>query len=444
MNAQDTIRPTGHCQVRGKRGSRAYYAFIRDAEGRHKRRLGPAWVKDSGKRTPRGAVKWVARDGTKPDGYLTPAEADDMLRQMLAEAPRGSPSHRETHRRTAITLRDACDHWLRWAERDSEVKHSTLSDYRNMCDRMCRELGPDAAVASLTSGRIQRWLDSLRVERRLSPKEAQQRRATGAKVRRLPDGTHVQVTEASTRTRRKYLLALNGIMKRALKLGIIETNPVRLVDRPGRLRNRRSLSTAQFLRPAEVRALVGAATDVKHQDGVMFMVSAFCGLRLGELLDLRLRAIDFTAASIHVESNYVRNTEDTPKSGAGRAVPMAPEVARALRGHLATLTAQSDSSLVFVGRRGEHVDANKLRLRFYSALDRAALKQIRIHDLRHTFGTVCAAKGIPLTTIKEWMGHADLATTEIYTAFYPQASDAAKISAAFAEEPATGPDVDTN
>jgi len=65
---------------------------------------------------------------------------------------------------------------------------------------------------------------------------------------------------------------------------------------------------------------------------------------------------------------------------------------------------------------------------------RAGIKRVRIHELRHTFGTVCAAKGIPRTTIKEWMGHADLSTTEIYTAFYPRDADAAKISAAFAEE----------
>ena len=88
---------------------------------------------------------------------------------------------------------------------------------------------------------------------------------------------------------------------------------------------------------------------------------------------------------------------------------------------------------MFLGTDGRHVDGNDLRPRFYKALEHADLRRIRIHDLRHTFGTVCAAKGIPVTTIKEWMGHADLSTTEIYTAFYPQASDAERISAAFAE-----------
>jgi integrase len=223
-------------------------------------------------------------------------------------------------------------------------------------------------------------------------------------------------------------------MKRAMKLGAIATNPVALVDRPGRTRGRQTLNTSKFLRPGEVHALVRGAAQESAQDAAMFMVAAFCGLRLGELLDLRWRAVNFAGSSLIVESSFVRDVSDTPKSGVGRTVPMAPEVARALAAHSRRDPLRSEGDLVFGGMRGGHVDANKLRLRYYAALDRAGITRVRIHDLRHTFGTVCAAKGIPQTTIKEWMGHADLSTTEIYTAFYPQDADAAKISAAFAEE----------
>lgn len=94
-------------------------------------------MKDSGRRTPRGAVRWSARDGSKPEGYLTPADADGLLHDLLARAPR-----RPTRSlRTPLTLRAACDEWLRRAEHDSEVKHSTLGDYGNVCARICRDLG---------------------------------------------------------------------------------------------------------------------------------------------------------------------------------------------------------------------------------------------------------------------------------------------------------------
>lgn len=408
--------------MKGKRGNRSFYALVRDADGRRQRKLGPAWVKDSGRRTPRGAVKWATRDGAKRDGYLTPAQAEDMLHAMLAEAAR-RPRKRTRASAKSMTLRQACDNWLRWAEVDSEVKRSSLGDYRNVCDRVCRDLGAGTPVAELTTERLQRWIDGLQAERRLSATEAKKRRAAGVKIRRLADGTHVQLSSASPRTKRKYLVNLNGILKRAMKLGAITSNPVALVDRSGRLRKRKTLSTTRFLRPADVHALVRAARDVNEQDAVMFMVSAFCGLRLGELLDLRWGAINFAGSSIHVESSYVRNVEGTPKSGAGRTVPMAPEVARALAEHSKTGPVKSDADLVFIGRQGRHVDANALRLRYYAALERAELKRIRIHDLRHGFGTVCAAKGVPQTAIKEWMGHSDLATTEIYTASRPRLAE---------------------
>ena len=428
-----SARPTGHLQVKGVRGARAFYALWRDADGRHQRKLGLAWVKDSGRRTARGAVRWSVRDGSKPDGYLTPTEADGLLRDLLARAPR-RPARPAVAAAAALTLRAACDEWLRWAEHDREVKRSTLDDYRNVCNRICRDLGANTRVATLTTVRLERWITGFQAERRLWPAEVARRRKVGEAAGHLADGTGVQVAPASSRTKRKYLIALNGVMKRAMRLGALTTNPVALVDRPGRMRGRQTLTTSKFLRPGEVHAVVRAAAQESEQDAAMFMVAAFCGLRLGELLDLRWRAVNLAGSSIHVESSFVRDTSDTPKSGVARTVPMAPEVARALVAHSRRDPLRSEADLVFGGIRGGHVDANKLRRRYYAALDRAGVKRVRIHDLRHTFGTVCAAKGIPQTTIKEWMGHADLSTTEIYTAFYPQAADAAKISAAFTEE----------
>jgi hypothetical protein len=43
MSREHAVRPTGHLQVKGKRGNRAFYALVRDADGRDQRKLGPAW-----------------------------------------------------------------------------------------------------------------------------------------------------------------------------------------------------------------------------------------------------------------------------------------------------------------------------------------------------------------------------------------------------------------
>ena len=57
-------------------------------------------------------------------------------------------------------------------------------------------------------------------------------------------------------------------------------------------------------------------------------------------------------------------------------------------------------------------------------MERASLKQIRFHDLRHTFGTL-AVQAFPLSDVKAYMGHADIQTTMIYVHHVPQ-HDAAK------------------
>jgi len=62
----EDFRPTGHLQIKGPATARRWYAVWRDVDGRHQRVLGSAHVKDSGRRTPRGAVIWRAGDGPTP------------------------------------------------------------------------------------------------------------------------------------------------------------------------------------------------------------------------------------------------------------------------------------------------------------------------------------------------------------------------------------------
>ena len=65
---------------------------------------------------------------------------------------------------------------------------------------------------------------------------------------------------------------------------------------------------------------------------------------------------------------------------------------------------------------------------------------ITFHSLRHTFGTRMAAAGVPMRTLQEWMGHRNLATTEIYADYAPDpAYGAAFAEGAFTAKD-TGPD----
>lgn len=56
-------------------------------------------------------------------------------------------------------------------------------------------------------------------------------------------------------------------------------------------------------------------------------------------------------------------------------------------------------------------------------LEAAGVRQVRFHDLRHTFGTRMAAAGVPMRTLQEWLGHRDFKTTLIYADHAPGAHE---------------------
>jgi integrase len=70
--------------------------------------------------------------------------------------------------------------------------------------------------------------------------------------------------------------------------------------------------------------------------------------------------------------------------------------------------------------------------RFKAALGRAGVRDVRFHDLRHTFGTRMAAAGVPMRTLQEWMGHRDFATTLVYADYTPSEHEAEWVEQAFA------------
>ena len=59
------------------------------------------------------------------------------------------------------------------------------------------------------------------------------------------------------------------------------------------------------------------------------------------------------------------------------------------------------------------------------------MRQIRFHDLRHTFGTRMAAAGVPMRALQEWMGHRDFKTTLIYADYDPGEDESKLVDEAF-------------
>jgi integrase len=193
----------------------------------------------------------------------------------------------------------------------------------------------------------------------------------------------------------------------------------------------------RFLTLEEVDAAIGNVS-VKGIftaiDRALILTAAMTGLRKGELLALRWRDVDWAAARIRVRQNWVRGEFGTPKSKRStRSVPMADEVGGELERLFKRSRFQADGDLVFAhpAGGGPLPKANVTR-RFRKALKTAGLDDShRFHDLRHTFGTRMAAAGVPMRTLQEWMGHRDLATTQIYADYSPSGAEGELIARAF-------------
>jgi len=373
--------PTGHVFRSERKRGPAWYAKYRLPDGRQvQKKLGPAWT----------------GRGRPPAGYFTKRTADDWLRDILDEARRGTLPGLV---RTGATFTDAAAEWLRYVEQDRDCKPSTLSDYRSVLKAHLLPAFGEMRLEDVSAPRIEAWRATL-----------------GADAAR----------PLSNRTRNKALTILGGVMERARKVHGLASNPARDVEK---LRERYDATSFAFYSPEEVHALRRAA--VSEQDGAIFLTAAFTGMRRGELIALRWRDVDFQRAAIRVSGSYANGKLTSPKSGRGRVVPLVPDIAAELAKLSQRDHSTGDDDLVFPGELSTYLDGSALRRRFAAAQERAGLRAIRFHDLRHTFGTLAVRGAESIVELQAWMGHAEVRTTMRYTHYQEQQDAAERLAAAF-------------
>lgn len=132
------------------------------------------------------------------------------------------------------------------------------------------------------------------------------------------------------------------------------------------------------------------------------------GLRRGELFDLRVDDIDFQASSITVRG-------DSSKSGKSRSIPISETTLETLTEWLNSR--RIDCGRVFPGDSGGRLVT--LKKSFAHVLEKAQIDNFRWHDMRHDFASRLVMRGVPLNTVRELCGHADLSTTLRYAHLAP-------------------------
>ncbi|MBJ7575808.1 tyrosine recombinase XerC [Luteimonas sp. MC1828] len=187
-----------------------------------------------------------------------------------------------------------------------------------------------------------------------------------------------------------------------LKHGRIAANPAAGVRAPKAPRK-----LPQVLDADEAVALVEVPTDAPLglRDRALLELFYSSGLRLAELRNLRWRELDLADGLVTV----------TGKGNKQRSVPVGSHACRALAAWRAETGAAVDAP-VFPGRGGGPISARAVQLRLRLLAQRQGLfKRVHPHLLRHSFASHMLESSGDLRGVQELLGHADIATTQIYT-----------------------------
>jgi integrase len=151
---------------------------------------------------------------------------------------------------------------------------------------------------------------------------------------------------------------------------------------------------------------------------------ALSGLRRGEIAALRWSDVDFEAGTIAISRNRIRFgdqiVEGTVKSKASaRNLPLPDTLAATLKAaksqqaadKLSLGAAYEGSGYVVVDEAGRPLSPHALTSRWSRLLAAAGVPPVRLHDARHTCGTLMHLEGVPIAVIAAWLGHASSAFT---------------------------------
>lgn len=150
--------------------------------------------------------------------------------------------------------------------------------------------------------------------------------------------------------------------------------------------------------------------DLAVRDHAILELFYSSGLRLSELVNLNIDALDFTEGTVIV----------TGKGNKTRIVPMGAHAMEAIQKWLLIRANikinDTDSKAVFIGLQGNRVGARNLQLRLKEwSIKQGINSSVHPHMLRHSFATHVLQSSGDLRAVQEMLGHANISTTQVYT-----------------------------
>ena len=222
---------------------------------------------------------------------------------------------------------------------------------------------------------------------------------------------------------------IHRALKYAVKMDLIVANPADKVDRP-----KKEKYIADYYRADELDRLFEVTKD--HPYSLLIQMTAFYGLRRGEVLGLRWDAIDFDAGTVTIRHvaletavNGVKKIifEDRAKTKSSlRTLPLVNDFREKLlmlkkrqeenRRLAGKCYNTSYTDYIFVDPLGNLFHPDTVTSQFKAILRQNGLREIRFHDLRHSCASLLLSRGAAMKEIQEWLGHSNISTTaDIYS-----------------------------
>ena len=229
----------------------------------------------------------------------------------------------------------------------------------------------------------------------------------------------------SAKTVQNIIRTLSSLFSHAIEDNLITANPAL---RPGKflpkISKRRSINP---LNREELALFLAHTKTVAPTLYPAFLCAARTGLRQGELLALQWEDISFAGRFVEVRRNFTHGKMTTPKSGESRRVDLSRELTATLETlqldrqfEAATRGWKEVPPWVFCNEQGQPLNQNRIRLKFFRLLKGAGVRQVRFHDLRHSFASLLLQNGESPVYVKDQMGHSSIqVTVDLYGHLIP-------------------------
>ena len=325
------------------------------------------------KKLPSGRYQasYLGPDGERHNGpvtFLAKQHADQWLAMRQAEIveqSRKPPAPAE--QMETPTLADYSAAWLltRRTRNGEPLKPRTVDLYQTLLDRQILPALGTKQVAHITADDVDEWYATL-----------------------LPYAP----------TRRAHSYALLSSMMRSASSG---RHPL-IAESPCQIEHATHVPRRFEPKPATPEQIAVIVENMPDKYRALILLAAWCGLRWGEVSELRRTDLDLRAMTVRVERAVVwrkgQTTVGTPKSRAGvRTIALPPNLRPALQRHLAEHTMPGADGLLFPNAsRTGHLHVNTLSKTYHRARRVAGRPDLRDHDLRHSAATMAAQAGATL------------------------------------------------